>query len=345
MMVLWFLVLLTIMAGSFALTMRRHSALVGNARDESVIGSLADGGLYFAMLMLSHPVQVQRWRADGVVYEVPLDKGQVRIQIHDEAGKYDINKADAAVLVSLFEKVGLEEEDAQSLADAVLDWRDNDDLIHLKGAEEDEYRDEGRNYGPRNKPFQTIEELRLVLGVNYELYKALKPLITVFSSKGVDPMTASREVLLALPNVDPTVVEDFLLQRSENPKNGALASVFQGLEGIDLSGQKNKLFTIRAEARIDEGPVIGVSAVVERKTTASGEPFTVLHWERFPAGNNNLFDTVAPENVVAYFSDPDQSISSQAATTDRSSSDPASADTKQDEIDFLGIGVDRLRRN
>lgn len=294
-LVLWFLVLLTIMAGSFALTMRRESGLVINAKQESVSGALADGGLYYAMMMLLQSNPEEKWRSDGTNYEISFGGGQIRVQIYDEVGKFDLNKADATVLVSVFGSAGLADEKAESLADAVLDWRDNDDLTHLHGAEEDEYRDAGRDYGPRNKPFQTVDELQLVLGVSYEIYRAVKPLVTVYTSeKGVDPMSASKEALLALPNVDEAMVENFLLARSETSGSRVLASQFQGVEGISLNAKKNKFYNIRAEARIADGPVIAVSALVENKKAKSGEPFTILQWSRFPVGQDSFFSADRP---------------------------------------------------
>ena len=64
------------------------------------------------------------------------------------------------------------DEDQQTrLVNAILDWRDEDDLVHIEGAEKKEYQDAGLNYQPQNKPFQSIEELQLVLGMNETVFK------------------------------------------------------------------------------------------------------------------------------------------------------------------------------
>ena len=54
-LVLWILALMTIMAGSFALSTQRETSLVTNARERARAVALADGGIHYAMFMLSLP--------------------------------------------------------------------------------------------------------------------------------------------------------------------------------------------------------------------------------------------------------------------------------------------------
>ena len=288
--VLWFIVLLTVMAGSFTLTMHRETGLIRNAKQQAISGALADGGLYYAMMMLLQSDPELKWKADGTIYEFPLGSGKVRVQIYDEAGKFDLNNTDAPVLRSVFSSVGLNDEDAESLADAVLDWRDEDDLTHLKGAEEDDYQNAGRNYGPGNSAFKSIEEFGLVFGVNYEIYRAIKPLITIYSGQaGIDRRVASRDALLALPDIDISEVEACVLSRSDPLPNSVSVCGFQGIQGVSAGGTKDKFYSIKAEARIMDDTPTAVSAIVTKKTTASGVPFTILQWSRSPVGQNSLF--------------------------------------------------------
>ena len=283
--VLWFIVLLTVMAGSFALTMRRETGLIRNAKQQAISGALADGVLYYAMMMLLQSDPELRWKADGTICKISLGGGKVRVQIYDEAGKFDLNHTDGPVLRNVFSSVGLNDEDAESLADAVLDWRDEDDLTHLKGAEEGDYQDDGRSYGPTNGDFQSIEEFGLVLSVTFERYRAIKPLITIYTGQpGIDPTIASKEVLLALPDIDISTVEECVLSRSDPLENSVLACEFQGIQGVSTGGKKDSFCSIRAEARVMDDAVTAVSAIVTKKTTVSGDPFTTLQWSRFPVG-------------------------------------------------------------
>ena len=75
----------------------------------------------------------------------------------------DVNGATAEQLRTLFRAVGLAEPAADSLADAILDWRDDDDADRPAGAEASWYRDAGRAT-PRNAPFTNVAELTRVKG-------------------------------------------------------------------------------------------------------------------------------------------------------------------------------------
>jgi len=57
------------------------------------------------------------------------------------------------------------------LVNAIIDWRDEDDLVGLEGAEKEEYKEAGLSYQPPNKPFKSIEELQMVLGMNEQIFK------------------------------------------------------------------------------------------------------------------------------------------------------------------------------
>jgi general secretion pathway protein K len=84
---------------------------------------------------------------------------RVHLSIQDEATKIDLNRAPEARLAALFGSVGVEPGEAQSLAAAIADFRDADDFVRPGGAEEAEYRAAGLAWGPKNAPFQAVEEL------------------------------------------------------------------------------------------------------------------------------------------------------------------------------------------
>ena len=69
-LVMWVLSLLTIMAGSFALTMRRESTIVAGIKDNAGAVAAAEAGIAYAEMMLLNTDQNKRWRADGNLYQV-----------------------------------------------------------------------------------------------------------------------------------------------------------------------------------------------------------------------------------------------------------------------------------
>src|SRR4029079_2944498 len=71
-------------------------------------------------------------------------------------------------------------------------------------------------YGPANAPFESVGEFSRVLGVTADLYARIAGSVTVFSPPGgLHPLTASRDVLLALPAATPETVDTFLQTRQD----------------------------------------------------------------------------------------------------------------------------------
>ena len=60
---------------------------------------------------------------------------------------------------------------ASGLVDKVLDWREAGPGKRPSGAQEPDYRAAGFAHAPRNGPFQSVEELKLVMGMTPELYR------------------------------------------------------------------------------------------------------------------------------------------------------------------------------
>lgn len=92
----------------------------------------------------------------------------------------------------------------------LIDWVDSDDnRIYIDpltwqfqagaGEGEDSYLREGSlKYRSKDAPFDSIEELRMVRGINDELYNFLKDKVSVHAGVGVDINTASVEVIATL---------------------------------------------------------------------------------------------------------------------------------------------------
>lgn len=277
-MVLWMLTLLMIMASSFALTIRRETAVLTDVKALAQARALAEGGINIAMLNLLPLDEKLRWRSDGSLYEITFADAPIRIRISDESGKIDINFADPVILRNVFSSLGLEEALLDQLIAAIIDWRDPDDIQTPQGAEKEQYQKAGLSYTPANKPFETVDELQMVLGMTPAFYKQLEPLLTVYSkSNSVNPAKASREVLLHLPNATPEQVDTYLQQRIENARAGLpeLAPTWAA-----PSSATSHVYEILAEAMPAEGVTGAVSAVIRSGQARQGLPFTVLKWHK-----------------------------------------------------------------
>jgi general secretion pathway protein K len=183
--VLWMLTLLSIVAAALSLESRSSTRIARNMAENAAARAAADAGIQRAILDLeaspTGPMDTAKFRADGTVYTWRFADSTVHISVQDEGGKVNLNQAPEALLAALFDSVGVDPGMAQSLADAIADFRDADNLPRPRGAEETEYRAAGLAWGPKNAPFQAVEELQQVLGMTPEIYERVAPDLTIYS--------------------------------------------------------------------------------------------------------------------------------------------------------------------
>lgn len=315
-LVLWVLSLLTIMAGSFALTMHRESTIVAGIKDNAGAIAAAEAGIAYAEMMLLNPEQNKRWRADGNIYQVDFGNTQIRLRLLSEAGKIDINKASLSLLQALIAQAPIGEEQQAKLIGAILDWRDQDDMLNIDGAEKEEYRDAGLKYQPRNKSFETLEELQMVLGMDERVYNWLEPIITVYSRQPqVNLKLASTKVLKVLPGVDASLIDDFVATRLDNAKNDLPAPEFTASLGNSGPPGLGDTVMIVSEALMADETSAVVTATVSKSGANQSDsfdntqpaPFKVLEWRRNPANEEALFTDEMNELLVKQYAEPELS--------------------------------------
>lgn len=181
--VLWLLVLLTVIVASHAHIIRTETRLAFNQIEASKARSLAEAGVYHAIMELLVSDEAQRWPVDGSVHHIHFDDGTAAIAIRDARGLIDINHAQPVLLEAALASAGIDEVQRKALVDATLDWRDKDNLRHLNGAEDDDYRRAGLQWAARDGPFSSIEEFRYILGMTNTLFERLAPYLTVYSGQ------------------------------------------------------------------------------------------------------------------------------------------------------------------
>jgi type II secretory pathway component PulK len=115
-----------------------------------------------------------------------------RAEMHDPDSRLDLNLASPGMLRAVLGN--------DSLADALLDWRDGDDSPRPFGAEAGWYEKAGRRL-PRNGALADVEELALVRG--FERMETGRPdsLFTVVGTGRVDLGSAPEDLLAALPGM------------------------------------------------------------------------------------------------------------------------------------------------
>jgi general secretion pathway protein K len=261
--VLWAMVILAAIAASIIATGRTEARLSHTHLDIGQLDAVADAAINITILHMLDPALSNRPPVDSTPTFINFAGHRILVIAQDEAGKVDLNMADGGLLRQLLIAVGVDAQAAQPLVDRILDWREEGNLKHLNGAKAADYQNAGILYGPRTAPFQSVEELQLVLGMTPALYARLAPSLTIYSqTPWVDDGFASMDVLNALARMDGTPASAVLAGR----KGGKVAGIMIG-----------HAFTITATIAGANGLSVTRRAVI-RLSGAPGAPVGVYQW-------------------------------------------------------------------
>lgn len=208
------LVLLVTAVLEFDRSTRTMVKAAGNFRDGMKAFHLATSGIAAAQALLKDDL-VRHGGIDSLTElwatplpPFPLGDGTVAAWIQDEGGKINVNALvtpsgtkpsvplQIEQLKRLFRLKGLD----PAPVDAIVDWLDRDEIEEPSGAESAYYERLDRPYRCRNGRMDTLAELHLVKGITDEVYRAISPYLTVYTSdESINVNTADPVVLQTLP--------------------------------------------------------------------------------------------------------------------------------------------------
>jgi general secretion pathway protein K len=167
-------------------------------------------------------------------------------------------------LAALLVEVGVPGEEAQTIADAIVDWRTEPRTSRPIDAKLAAYRAAGLDHGPPGEDFESIDELGRVMGVTPAMLDAIKPHMSVYTEDGPDPRRADAVVARA--------VQRLTAESGQLPFQAAVApnAPFSGAAGIvaDVATANGGHFARYAVMKIKPGLANG---------------YTILYWDREPA--------------------------------------------------------------
>ena len=329
-MVLWVLILLSGIATEFCFAMRTEVNMVRNFKEQTEAYYIALAGLNRAVYELlrneSSPEKKKlladeneetaetssRWRMNTDIPSVPFAGGQFKVRIGNEAGKVNINTADEPVLKMMLNGFDLEEQEKSIIVDSIMDWRDENDLHRLNGAENDYYQSLPKPYDCKNGDFDAIEELLMIRGITPEIfYGGLKNIVTAFKDDGstrgkirrrsgkadgskICINAAPRAMLLSLPQMTDGLAQSIIDFRKEADFK-TLGEV-STLLGADVYGAISRHITLTPSSYYEiesSGSIIdsrtrqGISATVEINRTIK-KGYRVVQWSDRAAFPENL---------------------------------------------------------
>jgi general secretion pathway protein K len=274
-LVIFVTALIALLALAFSASVRSHMRLAAAAIQGAKAEALADAGVQLAVLsVVAGPqgaARNRRFPIDGSPVSCAIDdQSFVVLRTQDAGGRVSINLAGERMLLALFIGAGASREAASRATDLILDYRDPDSNRRVNGAERPEYIAAGRPQGPKNAPFDTIEELDQVLGLDPALIAAVLPFITVHSqTAGLDPRAAVPELAASLAR-----------GIAELPSRQGPALTDPGIVPAEfVVGSPQRVFSIVAEGRLDNGAVFVRETVVELQSTRAAVPLYRM-WKR-----------------------------------------------------------------
>lgn len=276
-LVLWLTILLMVIASGFAFSMRGEALSARNALSLAQARAAANGAVERMAFELSRPRYPAAWASDGVPRRWREGDFDILATGVDEASRIDLNAAPDALLKGLIGQVGgADPETTARIVDGIVDWRDGDEARRPNGAEEADYRQAGLPQRPPNAPFETVSEVARILGMTPAIYGRIADSLTVHSRQpGINPMTASRNVLLALPSSTPELVESYLQQRSDALASKLPAPPFP--PATPFAAGAVPVWRIHAQATAADGVTFAREAVV-RPSGEARRPLIALTW-------------------------------------------------------------------
>ena len=209
------------------------------------------------------------------------------VDVASEYGRVDLNAAPAALVRALADVVT--EGEGRALAEAWLARRAGEEpTAPIAPEAEIEFEFEAEaEVEPQTGAFMVTRELLDLPGVDAAVYQRLRAMTTVHSRQpGVDPLSAARDVLLALPGATPALVDELIAEREAlSAETGGravvtfIATVRSRLPEAAalLFNRRPVVFTVTSVARLPGGAEVVREAVVSLRRSP-GQLYSVLEW-------------------------------------------------------------------
>lgn len=286
--VLGVMVILTgfLAAGSMLVRSALDTARVGDA--DTAAAGLTRAGLELAAYQL-FVVKAAPDAVDG--RRLRFAGGTIATRVVDEAGKADLNESDSKLLTAVFRGAGLDDGAARALMACVVDLRGPDRNTEdtappqpQQGTPDTVARppDQATAQKPRPRGFQSVDQLRDCPDLTDEDYAAVAPLVTVYNLDGkINVLTASEEVLRALPGVSEADVEVLLARRGGADAKAAddLMSLMKEAKAYGKT-VPGPIFSLRVDATAATGRKKTIHAVVAPSKSPSAPYYVLDFWDQ-----------------------------------------------------------------
>lgn len=182
-------VVLAVLAGGFAYSIKVETTLARNAAYDPEFEWLGRSGVELASFVVGQSASMpnepydalsQKWAGGPLgtnealatvsLTDVRLGSGVINVKITDCERKLNINIADPILLGQALKTCGVDPVEAGPVSDSILDWIDPDQQTRPNGAEGDYYLSLNPPYQVKNGPIDDLTELMLIRGVSPDMF-------------------------------------------------------------------------------------------------------------------------------------------------------------------------------
>jgi general secretion pathway protein K len=253
---------------------------------------LAESGLALGL----HP-SIRPW--ESLLQQSPESGESFAVTLRSEGARLNINALllnnNREVLADLFQRWKVDDKQIGTLIDRMMDWVDEDSLKRLNGSEKEEYEKLGFSGYPSNKPFQSLEEMELMPGIEFlaEAKPDWKDFFTVWGDGKLDVNQAPADLIASFCQVGGATAQFFVQSRPgadkvEGTKDdfrytemkqvrsalGMSESLFQELEGrITLESDYRRIVSV--------GKVVNFQRTVAVVVRIKANPIEYLTWMEY----------------------------------------------------------------
>jgi general secretion pathway protein K len=253
--VIWSLVLLSFILAHVLSAGRGEVELARNLRAAMEAEPVADGAVQNTIFHLLDP-SPQHWPLQGR-HSIILPGGVADVRIEDVAGEINPNTADETLLDAALTLCGVSGNAMVAIAKAIMAWRAPAPPGNPLGAA---YQAAGLGYAPPGEPFESSDEIGLVVGMTPALRACITPHISVFQENDTPSLRAA----------DPFVVRALTLVAEQTGAGNLLT-------GDDASYDPTVTITAAAVGRA--GGHFTRRATIRLVSGRRGRPFRVLTWQ------------------------------------------------------------------
>lgn len=273
--VLWSIALLSALAMAASTTFRTFSGVMAVGRDRVQADALLTAGLEAAAAVAAASGDRPLRETETTV---SLSAGAVRTRLSDEGGRVDIGKAPVELIAALLRSIDVPTGDADGIAREIAASRKPEDDPGRAGSRAGDATAQPGN----DQPFTDVRQLINIPGLTPEQVAALAPLVTVFGSETINPLTAPAEVIAVLPGVDPGRLSTFLDMRRGSAADADRVASLLGPAGQYLKVKPPKAISVELAAQLGDGYAAGAEAVIVL-LPEDRQPYRVLVWNPLPS--------------------------------------------------------------